>query len=55
MVSVDVGGTKIACALMRYELADVAPQDVWNESVPTEASRGGAAVLEVRRPCGGGC
>lgn len=46
VVSVDVGGTKIACALMRYESADVAPQDVWNESVPTEASRGGAAVLE---------
>lgn len=46
VVSVDVGGTKIACALMRYESADAAPQDVWNKSVPTEASRGGAAVLE---------
>ena len=26
VVSVDVGGTKIACALMRYESADAAPQ-----------------------------
>lgn len=31
---------------MRYESADAAPQGVWNKSVPTEASRGGAAVLE---------
>ena len=46
VVSVDVGGTKIACALMRYESADAAPQGVWNKSVSTEASRGGAAVLE---------
>lgn len=46
VVSVDVGGTKIACALMRYDSADAAPRDVWCESVPTEAIRGGAAVLE---------
>ena len=31
---------------MRYESADAAPQGVWNKSVSTEASRGGAAVLE---------
>ena len=33
---------------MRYESADAAPQGVWNKSVSTEASRGGAAAIRCQ-------
>lgn len=45
IVAVDVGGTKIACALVRYETAGEAPAVVSKRSIPTEAQQGGDAVL----------
>ncbi len=45
VVAVDVGGTKIACALVRYEAAGEAPAVVSKRSIPTEAQQGGDAVL----------
>lgn len=46
VVSVDVGGTKIACALLRYERPDWQPAFLWRSALATEAKRGGEAVLE---------
>lgn len=43
----DVGGTKMAGALVRYPAANEAPTIEAIRSVPTEAARGGAAVLDT--------
>ena len=43
----DVGGTKMAGALVRYSAADAAPTVDALRSVPTEAQRGGSAVLDT--------
>ena len=45
VVAVDVGGTKIACAVVRYENADAAPIILSKCSVPTDAQQGGEVVL----------
>lgn len=47
VAALDVGGTKIAGALVRYVTPDAAPTVEARRSVPTEAARGGAAVLET--------
>lgn len=46
VVAIDVGGTKMAAALVRYASADAAPTVEALRSVPTNADRGGEAVLE---------
>lgn len=46
VVSVDVGGTKIAGALVRYDAPDAKPTIVSAASVPTDAASGGDAVLK---------
>ncbi|MDO4443721.1 MAG: ROK family protein [Slackia sp.] len=46
VIAVDVGGTKIACALVRYECVEKAPVIVEKRSVPTHAREGGEAVLD---------
>lgn len=46
VISVDVGGTKIAAGLVCYGEAGAPPTLRLRESVPTDASRGGEAVLE---------
>ncbi|MEG1907035.1 MAG: ROK family protein [Gordonibacter sp.] len=43
----DVGGTKMAGALVRYPAVGVPPKIEAIRSVPTEAGRGGEAVLEA--------
>ena len=45
VVAVDVGGTKIACAVVRYENADAAPVILSKRSISTDAQQGGEAVL----------
>lgn len=45
VVAVDVGGTKIACAVVRYESADAAPIILSKRSIPTDAQQGGEVVL----------
>ncbi len=45
VAAIDVGGTKIAGALLRYEQADRQPLVSFKQEVPTEAARGGGAVL----------
>ncbi len=45
VAAIDVGGTKIAGALLRYEQADQEPRVAFKQEVPTEAGRGGEAVL----------
>lgn len=45
VVAVDVGGTKIACALVRYEREGMAPVVAAKRTIPTEAHQGGEAVL----------
>lgn len=45
VAAIDVGGTKIAGALLRYESCDKQPSVAYELQVPTEASRGGSAVL----------
>lgn len=47
IAAIDVGGTKMAGALVRYAAADAAPTVEALRSVPTEAKRGGEAVLET--------
>ena len=42
---IDLGGTKIAGAVVRYEAEGVAPQVVARTTAPTDARRGGEAVL----------
>ena len=45
VVAVDVGGTKIACAVVRYENADAAPIILSKRAIPTDAQQGGEVVL----------
>ena len=45
VVAVDVGGTKIACAVVRYENADAAPIILSKCSIPTDAQQCGEVVL----------
>lgn len=45
VVAVDLGGTKIAGALVHYEADGAAPQVIARTSTPTDARRGGEAVL----------
>ena len=47
VAALDIGGTKIAGALVRYERTNSAPQVTAKRTVPTDAARGGAAVLET--------
>ena len=47
IVAIDVGGTKIAGAVLRYDTADKAPEITLRRAVPTDAARGGAAVMET--------
>lgn len=42
--SVDIGGTKVAVAIMRYGDADEPPSAVYEAEVPTGAAEGGEAV-----------
>ena len=46
VVAVDLGGTKIAGALVRYEAEGAAPTILARTSVPTSPQRGGSAVLQ---------
>lgn len=46
VAALDVGGTKIAGALVHYAEPDAAPRVSDKRSVPTDAARGGAAVLD---------
>lgn len=46
VVSIDVGGTKIAGALVRYDAPDAKPTVMEAASVPTDAASGGDAVLD---------
>lgn len=45
VVSVDVGGTKIASALMEYTSPEEKPRLLFKDMVPTLAAEGGTAVL----------
>ena len=45
VAALDVGGTKIAGALLRYAKAGEAPEVVFERQVPTAANRGGGPVL----------
>lgn len=46
VVSIDVGGTKIAGALVRYDAPGAKPTVMEAASVPTDAASGGDAVLD---------
>ena len=57
--SVDIGGTKIATAIMEYPADGSVPHPVFEAEVPTEAQEGGEAVFlfeevedDVVRPAG---
>ena len=47
VVAVDVGGTKIAYALLSYTTQDACPEILCNGEVPTNARRGGDGVRET--------
>ena len=47
VVAVDVGGTKIAYALLTYSTLDACPEIVTHGEVPTNARRGGDSVRET--------
>ncbi len=47
VVTLDVGGTKIGGAIVRYENRHATPAVLLNRAVPTEAKRGGAAVTQT--------
>ena len=47
VAALDIGGTKIAGALLRYEQIDAAPEVVFETQVPTQAQRGGGPVLVI--------
>ena len=47
VAALDIGGTKIAGALLRYEQIDAAPEVVFETQVPTQAQRGGGPVDPV--------
>lgn len=53
VAAIDIGGTKIAGALLRYECAGEQPSIAYDRQVPTEASRGGASVLASVREMAG--
>ncbi len=42
--AVDIGGTKIACAVMVFPADGTCPHPVWETEVPTAAAEGGEAV-----------
>ncbi|MDY2777079.1 MAG: ROK family protein [Collinsella sp.] len=42
--SVDIGGTKIACAIMEYPASGECPHAIYRAEVPTDAQEGGEAV-----------
>ncbi len=42
--SIDIGGTKIASALLKFDGADVMPEIVFEDATPTLAAEGGEAV-----------
>lgn len=42
--AVDIGGTKIACAIMEFPADGTRPHPVYEAEVPTEAAEGGEAV-----------
>ena len=44
--SVDIGGTKIATAIMEYPADGGVPHPVFEAEVPTEAQEGGEAVFQ---------
>ncbi len=46
VVSLDIGGTKIAGALVRYDNGGEMPSLLCESSIPTDAVRGGQAVLQ---------
>lgn len=46
IVAVDVGGTKIAGAVVSYGRSGVSPAILHERTIPTDASRGGNAVLD---------
>ena len=53
--SVDIGGTKIASAILEYPASGGRPQVVYSAEVPTCAQEGGEAVyarIRRRNPCG---
>ena len=45
VAALDIGGTKIAGALLRYAKAGQAPEVVYERQIPTDAKRGGGPVL----------
>lgn len=47
VVALDIGGTKIGGAIVRYRDRSSTPEVVGHRTVPTEAKRGGAAVTET--------
>ncbi len=47
VVTADVGGTKIAYALLTYATQDACPEIIANGEVPTNACRGGDSVRET--------
>ena len=47
VVALDIGGTKIGGAVVRYRDRSSAPEVVGRRTVPTEAKRGGAAVTDT--------
>ncbi len=46
VAAIDIGGTKIAGALLRYENVGEQPTVAYERQVPTEAAQGGDAVLD---------
>lgn len=47
VVALDIGGTKVGGAVVRYAARDAAPEVVGHRTVPTGAKRGGAAVTRT--------
>lgn len=47
VLALDVGGTKIGAAVLRYETRDAMPTVLLSQAVPTQAKRGGAAVTQT--------
>lgn len=45
VLALDIGGTKVAGAVLRYEDRATTPSVALRRSIPTDAQRGGAAVL----------
>lgn len=47
VVAIDIGGTKIAGGIVLYDIGATLPSVLSFRSVPTDAARGGAAVLQT--------